>query len=424
MELNLKLCIGNDLAGYDLKVEMLRRLRAKGYAIHDLGCDSSQAGDYPVYAERVANAVASGEFDRGILICGTGQGMAIAANKVHGIRAALCFQNFAAIMSREHNNANVLAAGAWLVTADELERVLEVWLFGKYAGGKHDRRVNGIAEIERRQSAWPLYRDETILTLSREQLMSGRIPVRVLADCDAVFAYLAQEMAATIRQNNAEGRRTAMIVPVGPVGQYPYLAEIINRENISLANVTFINMDEYMADRETILAAEHPLSFRGAMERQFYSQVKPELRMSPEQRIFPTPDNAGEIAALIQAHGGVDLCVGGIGINGHVAFNEPAPAMSAELFLAQTTRVVPIAPETIVINGMNTFDGAYEFMPRWAVTLGFAELCTAKRILLGCFRPWHRMVVRKATQYPPSAAFPVTLLAGRDVTLCIPEELV
>ena len=112
METNLKLCIASDLAGYDLKMEMLRRMRAKGYLIDDLGCDNAQAGDYHIYAQRVGRAVVAGTYDRGILICGTGQGMAIAANKVNGVRAALCFQNFAAIMSREHNNANVFATGA------------------------------------------------------------------------------------------------------------------------------------------------------------------------------------------------------------------------------------------------------------------------------------------------------------------------
>ncbi len=423
METNLKLCIASDLAGYDLKMEMLRRMRAKGYLIDDLGCDNAQAGDYHIYAQRVGRAVVAGTYDRGILICGTGQGMAIAANKVNGVRAALCFQNFAAIMSREHNNANVFATGAWLVTPDELERVLEVWLFGKYAGGKHERRVNGIAEIERQQAAQPLYRDAAVLSLPRERLQNGNIPVALFADEGAVFAYLAAQMAATIRQNNAAGKPTLMIVPLGPVGQYPLLAETINRERLSLQNVTFLNMDEYMQDQQTLIDRADPLSFRGAMDRVFYQQVAPALLMPPQQRVFPQPDDLAGISALIAAHGGVDLCVGGIGINGHIAFNEPAPGMAADAFRAQPARVVPIAPETIVINALNEFGGAYEFMPRWAVTLGFAELLAAKRILLGCFRPWHRMVVHKAAVYPPSAEFPVSLLGGRDVTICIPEAL-
>lgn len=422
MQLQLKLCIASDLAGYDLKMEMLRRLEAKGYSIQDMGCDSSQAGDYHVYAQKVAAAVASGACDRGILICGTGQGMAIAANKVRGIRAALCFQNFTAIMSREHNNANILATGAWLITPDELERVIEVWLFGKYAGGKHEVRVRGIAEIERQQNP-ALYQDPAVLSMTPGQLEHGRIPVSLFPDKEAVFGHLARIMADTIRENNAADRSTVMIVPLGPVGQYKPLADILNREGISLGRTTFLNMDEYMWDPGTVIEPEHPLSFRGAMEREFYSLVRPELLMPESQRIFPTPQNGESIWELIQAHGGVDLCVGGIGLNGHVAFNEPQPGMSAEEFMAQPARVVSIAPATLVVNSLNEYEGAYEFMPRWAVTLGFREIAAAKRIVLGCFRPWHRMVVRKAASYPPSAEFPVTLLGGKKIEICIPRDL-
>ena len=147
METQFKLVIGSDLAGYDLKTEMIRRLSAKGYDITDFGCDSSQAGEYPVAAQKVAEAVRDGQFDRGILICGTGQGVAMAANKVRGVRAALCYTPFAALMAREHNDARILATGAWLTTPDEFERIVEVFLFGKYSG-KHDHRLHMLEEIE------------------------------------------------------------------------------------------------------------------------------------------------------------------------------------------------------------------------------------------------------------------------------------
>ncbi|MBN2853381.1 MAG: ribose 5-phosphate isomerase B [Clostridia bacterium] len=148
MELQFKLIIGSDLAGYDLKTEMIKRMTAKGYDISDAGCYSSQEGEYPFYAKKVAEAVVKGDYDRGILICGTGQGMAIAANKVKGARAALCYLPFTAIMSREHNNANILTTGAWLVSADEFEKIIEIWLFGKYTPGKHDGRIQALKDIE------------------------------------------------------------------------------------------------------------------------------------------------------------------------------------------------------------------------------------------------------------------------------------
>ena len=148
MQTQFKLAIGCDLAGYDLKVEMLRRLRSKGYDVTDFGCDSSQAGEYPVAAQKVALAVRDGGDDRGILICGTGQGVAMAANKVKGTRAALCYTPFAAPMAREHNDARILATGAWLTTADEFEQIVEIFLFGKYSG-KHDHRLEMLARIEK-----------------------------------------------------------------------------------------------------------------------------------------------------------------------------------------------------------------------------------------------------------------------------------
>ena len=102
-------------------------------------------------AEEVATRVVAGEFDRGLLICGTGQGMAMAANKVKGARAALCYEELTALMSREHNNSNILASGAWLVSLEKYLDVVEVWLFGKYNGGRHDVRINYMLEMENKR---------------------------------------------------------------------------------------------------------------------------------------------------------------------------------------------------------------------------------------------------------------------------------
>jgi len=148
METQMKLVIASDLSGYDLKQEMLKRLRAKGYDITDYGTDSSQHGDYPVYAKKVATDVVAGKFDRGILICGTGQGITMAANKVRGARCALCYERFTALMAREHNNANILSTGSWLMNADKFEEVVEVFLFGKYSPGRHDARLQMMLDIE------------------------------------------------------------------------------------------------------------------------------------------------------------------------------------------------------------------------------------------------------------------------------------
>ena len=149
METQLSIVIGNDLSGYDLKVELVKRMKAKGYNITDVGCDSSQEGDYPVYAKKVAKAVVDGTFDRGIVICGTGQGITMAANKVKGARAALCYQRFTALMAREHNDARILGLGAWLVTVDEAELIIEAFLFGKHAHlPRHQARITMMMDLE------------------------------------------------------------------------------------------------------------------------------------------------------------------------------------------------------------------------------------------------------------------------------------
>ncbi len=149
MEHQLKIVIGCDLAAYDFKMQLLEILRGRGYEITDVGCNSSQEGDYPVYARLVGEKVASGAFDRGIVICGTGQGICMSANKVRGVRAALCYDVLPALLSREHNNSNVLATGAWIVTPEHAARIVEAWLFGKYAGGRHDLRLRMISDMEK-----------------------------------------------------------------------------------------------------------------------------------------------------------------------------------------------------------------------------------------------------------------------------------
>lgn len=144
MEQQLKLIIGCDFAGYDFKCEVLKIMRERGYHIDDVGCHSSQNGLYAPAAKAVADAVASKEYEYGILICGTGQGMAMAANKVPGIRAALCYDIFPAVLSKEHNHSNVLCTGAWMMTIPDVIRMIEAWLFAKYAGNNEE----GLALLE------------------------------------------------------------------------------------------------------------------------------------------------------------------------------------------------------------------------------------------------------------------------------------
>lgn len=252
--------------------------------------------------------------------------------------------------------------------------------------------------------------------LTREELgKDSKLPIVKLNETGEVFYQIAMEMIQTIKECANQNKECVMIVPVGPVGHYPIFVRLVNEQNISLQHVTFINMDEYLNDDLTWIFKEDGLSFRGFMERTVYSQIKPELIMAEEQRVFPDPDNLEYIPKLI-AEKGVDLCVGGIGITGHVAFNEPED-VSVEEYKTRQTRTLEIAIETLATNAVGDLNGAIEDMPCHAVTIGFNEIYSAKKIRLYVFRDWHRAVVRRAGYGEMTAEFPVTILQEHPDTV-------
>ena len=146
-----RVAIGADHGGFELKAKLIALLRAKGVEVADLGTHSPEPCDYPQVGYKVASAVAQRRFDRGILLCKSGIGIAIAANKVPGVRAAVCADTFDAQRSRAHNDANVLVLGAEKLSDANAKRVLETWLATPFeSGGRHERRVRQIAAIERK----------------------------------------------------------------------------------------------------------------------------------------------------------------------------------------------------------------------------------------------------------------------------------
>ena len=146
----MKIAMGNDHTAVELKNIIKEFVTEKGYEVLDLGTNSSESCDYPVYGEKVGKAVASGEADLGILICGTGVGISLAANKVKGVRACVCSEPYTAKLSRMHNNSNVLAFGARVVGSEMAKMITEEWLNAEYEGGRHQRRVDMLMEIENR----------------------------------------------------------------------------------------------------------------------------------------------------------------------------------------------------------------------------------------------------------------------------------
>ena len=144
------IALGADHAGYELKEALKAWLINHAYHVLDLGTHSTESVDYPDYAALVGESVADHKVERGLLVCGTGIGMSMAANKIPGIRAALCGDLYTARMSREHNDANVLVLGGRLMGADMAADILHAWLEADFAAGRHARRVDKIADIERR----------------------------------------------------------------------------------------------------------------------------------------------------------------------------------------------------------------------------------------------------------------------------------
>lgn len=141
---NFPFAVGSDHAGYHLKSVLLKYLEEKNIKFKDFGVFDEVSTDYPDYAEKVAVSITSGEFKRGLLICGTGIGMSIAANRFKGIRAALCHEPYSAKMSRKHNNANILVMGSNITAPTLAKEILEVWINEDFDGGRHERRISKI----------------------------------------------------------------------------------------------------------------------------------------------------------------------------------------------------------------------------------------------------------------------------------------
>jgi ribose 5-phosphate isomerase B len=144
----MKVAIASDHRGYQVKCRVVKHLRERNHEVHDLGTNSSESVDYPDYAAKVCREVAEGEAERGILICGTGLGMAISANKYPGIRAAPVHDDVTAELSRSHNDANVLCLSADLLGGPLIDHIVDIWLKTPFEGGRHQRRIEKIHEAE------------------------------------------------------------------------------------------------------------------------------------------------------------------------------------------------------------------------------------------------------------------------------------
>ena len=237
----------------------------------------------------------------------------------------------------------------------------------------------------------------------------------VLERCEVeqdMYWKVAIEVLETIEENNKKGEPTLMVVPYGPLGPFSRLVYLVNKYNVSLKNCTFINMDEYMTDEHHYIPEDDPLSFRGGMKRIFYSRIRDDLNLLPENRIFPDPENTGLVMEKIREFGKLDMVFGGVGINGHYAFNEPpepGEICTPEEFLNRPTRVLKVSRETITVNCFMNCGGNLDAIPKYCITVGMKEMFMAKKVRMCMPRDWNAGALRKILHGEITAAVPCSL---------------
>lgn len=266
------------------------------------------------------------------------------------------------------------------------------------------------------------------LNVAKDSLGKGSsIKLEILPDDSALTHRFADDIITEYQAAKSAGReKVVFILPVGPVGQYDLVAQICNEKRINLSDLVVINMDEYLTpDGSEFIPSSDPLSFHRHMEDHFYRKLDPELCLPPAQRIFPSPADVKAVPKLIEDLGGCDVCFGGIGITGHVAFNdppEPDEKITLESFAALSTRVVHLSRETLLINSVTTCRGNIDRIPKLAVTVGMKEILESFKVRIYMNRFWQSAIVRKILHGPVTPNVPASLLQNHpDVLFTITD---
>ncbi len=264
---------------------------------------------------------------------------------------------------------------------------------------------------------------DPLLALGVEELRArARIGIHLEPDIPRLLAHFARSIATEIRSRDV----ARLILPVGPMGQYPLLAEITNRERISWRNVHVFQMDEFLDWQGRPIPITHPLSFEGAMRR-FFGSIDAELRIPDSQYHVPHPFRIDAISEAIAESGGVDVCYGGIGYHGHVAFNEPPVSrwarISVEELRNSLTRVVTLGSDSILVQSIGSAGGSAAAIPPMAVTLGMRDILAARKVRLYCAGgARHSAVFRIAVAGEVSVDYPATLLQGHPDAVVLTDD--
>lgn len=252
----------------------------------------------------------------------------------------------------------------------------------------------------------------------REILQEPPVPVEIVESEVDLYYRIAVEMIALVRENNAAGRPTVCIVPVGPTFQYRRFAWLCDAFPTDLSNLHLFFMDEYVASDGRVVPVDSSLSFAGFVQRELLERVDGRHNLDAAKVRFPDPSDPAAYDRAIEALGWPDLCVAGVGINGHLAFNEPPSGADAP------SRVVDLTRETITINSNTAMGGAWEQIPPRAVTVGMRAILASRRLRIYLNRPWQSSVLRKILFGAAGPHFPASFSRNHpDATITVTPEV-
>lgn len=246
--------------------------------------------------------------------------------------------------------------------------------------------------------------------ISDEKLLRNKkIKINVLDNKFDIYNDIARVMANTLKENNKKGKITSFILPVGPRGQYKRFARLCNIEQISCKNLISINMDEFLDEDGNYVPKSSPFSFRNFMEKNLFTQLDDKLKLKPENIYFPNPDNLKKLEDLIKELGGADICFSGVGINGHIAFNEPRDDIQIDDFLNLRTRVLEVSRDTILMTSLK-YNGYIDIIPTKCITIGMKEIMASKKINIYLEHKHQSAALSKIVFGKSTTTFPITLV--------------
>lgn len=238
----------------------------------------------------------------------------------------------------------------------------------------------------------------------------SKIPFEFVETHDDLCRVVAREMVDLIQAKRAQNKMAVVILPVGPLS-YRAFAELCNREGVSCESLVVISMDEYCDANNQPIPFEHPASFRAFYQHDLIEHLDLDKQLPPAQLILPNPHDLGLVQRTLEKFGGVDIVYGGMGINGHFAFNLPQlPSVDLDTFKNMSVRVIELSGADIAQMAMGGTGGVLEIIPPKACTVGMKELLSARKIHLTFMRSWHAGVLRRALFGPVTPTFPGSLV--------------